>query len=140
VIGDILVLASSACFAVFAVAGKDATKSLASPLLVSGVSTVGGAAALALPAWWETGGQLPRPDLLGWAMVGYLGIVVTCVGMLGWFWALRIIPASRAAAFLFVQPLSGVALSAALLREQLSPSFLLGTALVLGALSLISDS
>ncbi len=140
VAGDLLVLASSACFAVFAVLGKRATKNLASPLLVSGVSTVGGAVVLALPAWWETGGQPPHPGLLGWAMVGYLGIIVTGVGMLGWFWALRLVPASRAAAFLFVQPLSGIALAAVLLGDRLSPTFLLGTALVLGALYLIGDS
>ena len=129
-IGDLLVLASAGCFGVFAVLGKN-TMERCSPLAVSGISCLGGALVLAPPAFWEVAVSPSQPTVLGWAVVAHLGVVVTFVGMLAWFWALRIVPASRGGAFLFLQPLSGIALAALLLGDVLSPSFLVGSVFVL---------
>jgi O-acetylserine/cysteine efflux transporter len=135
--GNLLVLGSSACFGLFTVVGKSTMKRH-SPMVVSGVACLGGALGLALPAALEISAGLPQVSLMGLMVVLYLGILVTFAGMIGWFWALQAVPASRGGAFLFVQPVSGVALAALLLGDLLSPSFLLGAALVLGGLYLIA--
>lgn len=134
-VGNLLVLASSACFGVFTVAGKDVTKRH-SPIVVSGVACLGGALALALPAAQEVATAPPQVGLVGISVLVYLGVVVTFAGMVAWFWALQAVPASRGGAFLFLQPVSGVALAALLLGDVLSASFLFGSLLVLGGLYL----
>ncbi|MEO6504787.1 MAG: EamA family transporter [Terrimesophilobacter sp.] len=48
-------------------------------------------------------------------MVGYLGAIVTFAGFIVWFWGLRTVPAAQARALMFLQPVSGLALSALLL-------------------------
>ncbi len=133
--GNLLVLASAACFGIFTVAGKSHMKSY-SPLVVSGVACLGGALGLTLPAAQELAAGAPHAGLLGLSVVLYLGVLVTFAGMLAWFWALQAVPASRGGAFLFVQPVSGVGLAALLLGDVLSVSFLTGSALVLGGLYL----
>ena len=135
--GDLLLLVSSLCFGIFTVVGKGSTRRH-SPLLVSGVTCLGGVLGLSLPAALELAAGLPRPSLLGWGVIGYLGGVVTFAGMLAYFWALRAVPASRGGVFLFLQPVSGLVLASLLLGDVLSPSFLLGTALVLAGVYLVA--
>lgn len=129
-IGDLIVLASAACFGIFAVLGKN-TMERCSPMAVSGITCVGGALVLAPPAFWEVAASPSQPTLMGWSVVAYLGVVVTFIGMQAWFWGLRAVPASRGGAFLFLQPVSGIALAALLLGDVLSPSFLVGSVFVL---------
>lgn len=135
--GNLLVLGSSACFGFFTVAGKGIMKRR-SPLMVSGVACLGGALGLTIPAAQELATASIQVGPLGLAVVLYLGVVVTFAGMLAWFWALQAVPASRGGAFLFLQPVSGVALAALVLGDVLSPSFLSGSVLVLGGLYLVA--
>jgi drug/metabolite transporter (DMT)-like permease len=136
-VGNVLVLASSACFGLYSVVGKGALERR-SPLVVGAVTCLGGVLGLTPLAIHEAAAGLPQPGLLGLAMLAYLGVMVTFVGMLAWFWALRVVPASRGGAFLFLQPVSGVLLAALGLGDLLSPSFLLGTALVLAGLYVVT--
>ena len=62
--------------------------------------------------------------------------MVTFVGFAVWFWGLRALPAARAGALMFLQPLSGLVLASVVLGEQLTPTFLLGCALVLAGVYL----
>jgi len=133
--GDLLVLMSAACFAALAVLGKG-TMARHPPLVVSGVTAVGGALGLFPLALVDLAHGLPQPGPLGWSVVVYLGGLITFVGMVAWFWALRVVPAARGGAFLFLQPVSGVALAALVLGDQLTPLFLVGTALVMVGLAL----
>ncbi len=135
--GDLLVLGSAACFGLFAVVGKSAM-ARHSPLAVSGVTCLGGALTLLPFAGIELAAGSSQPGLLGLAVVVYLSAIVTFVGMLAWFWALRSVPAARGGAFLFLQPVSGVAIAAVLLGDSLTPPFLAGTGLVLGGLYLVA--
>ena len=65
------------------------------------------------------------------ALLAYLAIMVTFVGFAVWFWGLRALPAARAGALIFLQPLSGLALAIVLLGDQVTPTFALGCGLVL---------
>ena len=71
-----------------------------------------------------------------WALLAYLAVLVTFVGFAVWFWGLRALPAARAGALMFLQPVSGLALASLVPGERLSPTFLLGCALVLAGVYL----
>jgi drug/metabolite transporter (DMT)-like permease len=53
-----------------------------------------------------------------------------------WFWGLRALPAARAGALMFLQPLSGLVLASLVLGDRFTPSFLLGCGLVLAGIYL----
>jgi drug/metabolite transporter (DMT)-like permease len=135
--GNALVLASAACVGFFAVFGKRLGRRH-SPLVVSGVTCLSGTAALTIPALGELSAISSHPTILGWTMVLFLGAVVTVTGMSVWFWVLGHLPASRASVFLFIQAVSGIALSSVVLGDALSAGFVAGTALVLGGLALVT--
>ncbi|MDH7504444.1 MAG: EamA family transporter, partial [Verrucomicrobiota bacterium] len=59
-----------------------------SPLVVSGITCLGGALSLAPLAAVESAAGLPEPSLVGLTVVVYLGALVTFAGMVAWFWAL----------------------------------------------------
>lgn len=69
------------------------------------------------------------PD--AWAASLYLAIGVTIVGYTLWYWALGRGGIARIGTFQFLQPVSGVVLAWLLLGEQLTPSFLVASALIL---------
>ncbi len=79
-----------------------------------------------------------KPTTLAWASLLYQGIVGAFASFLAWFWLLRQYLASRLGVFVFTAPLFGVAFGVWLLGERLEPSFVLGAALVLAGIVLVS--
>jgi len=67
---------------------------------------------------------------LGIGVVHYLGVLVTVAGISIWLNILRVLPARIAAGTQYLQPLIGVAASAAVLGDQIDRSFAAGTVLV----------
>lgn len=70
----------------------------------------------------------------------YLAVVVTALAYLAWNAALARVPAPRAAIFINVQPLVGVALGIGLLGEPATLSTLAGALLVLGGLAITTTA
>ena len=89
-----------------------------------GVNTVGyvGGAALMLPALWfsSRGVDFGRITLSGWAGVFYMGAISSVTGYLIYYYALVRIPASRMAAFQYLQPVFASLMAVAMLGEQLT--------------------
>jgi drug/metabolite transporter (DMT)-like permease len=101
------------------------------PVLVTLVSTAAAVAmlvpaALAERARWHAGPGLGQALALSAA----IGLVVSFGSVLLWLWALRHIPSTSVAGFVFLQPLSGVLIGSAFLGEPLSRAALLGGALI----------
>jgi drug/metabolite transporter (DMT)-like permease len=71
-----------------------------------------------------------RPGAAETAAVLYQGLVIGTFCFTIWTWLIRHHAASRVAIFGFIAPLIGVALSATILGEPLTPSLILGAALV----------
>jgi len=65
-------------------------------------------------------------------------VVVSFFSYLTWFWLLKTYLASRLGVFSFLTPMLGVVLSAWLLDEQISLRFLMGAALVVVGITLVS--
>jgi O-acetylserine/cysteine efflux transporter len=86
---------------------------------------------LALFAAFEHGRWQAGPALasaLAWTVV--LGLVASLLAVLLWLWALRHIPASSVAGFIFLQPLTGVLIGLAFLDERLSAPATAGCVLI----------
>ena len=74
---------------------------------------------------WHAGALGPA---LAWSVA--LGLFVSFGSTVLWLAALRDIPATSVAGFVFLQPLAGVLVGAGLMGEHLSPAMLLGGALI----------
>lgn len=136
-LGDVLVLGS----AVAAVAWVVVTQDLLDrhePLAATGL-TLATATLWLLPfALWRGGAGVPEAGAAAWGAVVALGVVCTALTYGLWNWALRYVPASRAAPFVNLEPLTGAALGVLLLAEPLRPGAVAGGLLVLGAAALAS--
>ena len=89
-----------------------------------GVNTVGyvAAALLLLPILWFPfpGFRFANVSSAAWAGVCYMGAVSSVMGYLIYFWALARIPASRMAAFQYLQPVFASVMAIAMLGEDLT--------------------
>jgi O-acetylserine/cysteine efflux transporter len=102
------------------------------PLLaiVAAWSSLFGAGVLVPVIPWGVSQGVASPGFLGIGVVLYLGVLVTVAGLWIWLHTLRVLPVRIAAGTQYLQPLIGVAASAALLGDPIGPSFGIGTVLV----------
>jgi O-acetylserine/cysteine efflux transporter len=70
------------------------------------------------------------------AVAVYLGLAVTVAGLFLWLHLLRVVPARTAASVQFLQPVVGIAASAAMFGDRLGFLFVAGVILVLAGLAL----
>ncbi len=131
--GDALVLASALAIALYYVLSVELIAH-SSVLTVAALTSLAGTGALVPGALWELHHAAVRLTPLGIAVVAYLALLVTVLGILIWLRALRRLPASVAAVLQYLQPIVGVGLSAALFGDPLGAWFGVGTALVLGGI------
>lgn len=75
-------------------------------------------------------------DLTAVAAAIYLGLAVTAAGLFLWLWLLRTVPARVAASVQFLQPVFGIAASAALFGDRMGGLFLIGVTFVLAGVAL----
>ncbi len=73
-----------------------------------------------------------------WASLAFHGVIVSFASYLAWFWMLRTYLASRLGVFSFMTPLFGMLFGGWLLGEPIEAGFLLGAALVLAGIVLVS--
>ena len=103
---------------------------------VASWTSLAGAAALAPFMLWELRTEPATLRIEGICAVLYLGLLVTVLGVWIWLRALTRVPARVAASLQYLQPLVGVALSAAIFGESLDFWFGLGTTLVLAGIAI----
>ncbi len=140
-VGDTIVLASSAICALGYIAGARLTqRGYASlPTTLWGVS-IASAALLPLLVWTLVRSGAPDAGPAAWGSVLVLAILTSVLGYVAWYWALAKGGISRIASIQFTQPLFGIALAAVVLGERPAPvtaiaavGILLGAGLVLRA-------
>jgi drug/metabolite transporter (DMT)-like permease len=73
-----------------------------------------------------------------WASLSFQILFVCVFGMLLWFWLLTVYPASQLGVLSFLTPVFGIVFGVLLLDEPVEPKFILGAALVLGGIALVS--
>ena len=78
------------------------------------------------------------PSTVALSSIAFQGVFVAFLAFLIWFWLLRNYHASPIGIMSFMTPIFGVLLGAWLLSEPLEPSFLIGSALVIAGVILVS--
>jgi drug/metabolite transporter (DMT)-like permease len=128
--GDVLLALSGVAYALYSLLGRPVLTA-ANATAVTARSIVWGAVAMApLAALEWAAGERPVASLAGVAGTLYLAVVITAWGYVVWNWALARVEASRAAAFLTVQPVVGALLGAAVLGDPVSAYTGVGGALI----------
>jgi drug/metabolite transporter (DMT)-like permease len=98
------------------------------------------ATAMTLPFSWLEWPHWNAATLLNLPVVGsvlYLGIISTAVAFFSWNKGLALLPSHQAGLFFFFQPVVGSLLGWLVLNETLTPSFFLGSLLILSGVYLI---
>jgi drug/metabolite transporter (DMT)-like permease len=129
--GDLFTLFGVIGFSVYSVWGKELAARYDS--IAMNTFNQAAAAVIVLPLAIR---QASRMDLSavgwrGWADVFYMAAMSSIVGYVIFYWALRHMPASRLAAFSYLQPLMVILMGAVLLGERLTPHVAIGGALAL---------
>ena len=73
-----------------------------------------------------------------WTSLTFQILLVCVVGMLLWFWMLTVYPASQLGALSFLTPVFGIVFGVVLLGESAELKFILGAAMVLAGIALVS--
>ena len=74
-------------------------------------------------------GVLLRPQVIGNLL--FLGVIASCVCFLVWTWVIDKLGAVIATNYVYVNPVSTIIVASLVLNEQVTPFFLLGTALII---------
>lgn len=91
-----------------------------------------------LPGAWLTGRFQFTMTHMVWASLAFQILIVCVAGMLLWFWLLTVYSASQLGALSFLTPVFGIVFGILLLGEAVEPKFILGAALVLAGIALVS--
>lgn len=136
VVGDLLVLAGSACWAVYSVLLKPYTERV-SGMQLSALTMIGGAVPLFIVAWPSiTRTSWATVPFLGWSAILYSGIFSLVVAYLFWYRGIRVLGPTRSAMYSNLQPIFAVLVAWALLGETLTIWQGVGAAGILGGLLL----
>lgn len=132
-VGDLLLLASSASWSVYTVLGRRALRRHSTLAAVTWTTVLGTVPliAIAAPAGWDWL-LTASPGL--WATILYLALLGSVVGLLTWSWSVRDLGAARAGQFTYLVPLWALLLAVLVLGERPIPLQLAGAALVLGGI------
>lgn len=137
VVGALWALGAALGYAVIAVASR-ALAPLASPL-VSLTAAFSLSTLLLLPLTWRdlTAVTLPLP---AWGLAAYLGVVTTALAYVLFLRGMRSTPATLASVVTLLEPLVAVLLAAALLGERLTALGMVGAAVLLVCVGLLSNA
>jgi len=136
-VGDLLFLASAACWAVYALLGRAATRRftpVGATLYAAVTATILLVPLAIVERGWGTLVGAPRAAIGG---LLYLAIIGTVVSFVFLFEGINRIGVTRAASFVLLIPIFGVSLAALVLGERVSGMTLAGGALVLLGLWLV---
>jgi drug/metabolite transporter (DMT)-like permease len=116
-LGDFLTFLGGLTFALFTVWGRSLVRQY-SPVAVNMVVYAAGAAILAPLLAWDTGDfAYGAVSAAAWASLIYMALFASVICYLIYFYALSRIPASRVAAFSYLQPLLATLMAVAILDE-----------------------
>jgi len=129
-LGDFLIFLAGLTFALFTVFGKEVS-SRHSSITVNTFSYVSGALALApLTLWMGHDFPFERVSVLGWTSLAYMALFPSVICYLIYYYALTYIPASRVAAFNYLQPVLATLMAVVALGERVTWPLVAGGAVI----------
>ncbi|HEX7926400.1 MAG TPA: DMT family transporter [bacterium] len=137
-LGNLLVFGATIGEALFSALGKPLAGRL-SPLAIATYVTFAGLVMFLPFAVWEAWGyNFAAVPLHAWLPIVYYGVAITAGAFFFWYWGLAQVPASTAAVFLGILPVSAVLLSYGLLGEQFRWGHVFGLAAVLAGIACVT--
>ena len=134
--GDFFIFLACATFAIFTVRGKTQAATLGGITLNTFAYVGSGLALLPLTLWYGARFSFEAVTWSGWACLFYMAMFPSVLCYLIYYYALTHIPASRVAAFSYIQPLMAMIMAVPLLGEQPTRALLTGGVLVLAGVFL----
>jgi len=131
-LGDWLILLSALNWAVFSVLSRRGLREHAPAKMMLYVMVAGFAVISIQFAASGRAAEIGRLSTAGWGAVGFLGLVCSGLAYMLWYQGLEVLPAARAGAFLYLEPLATMVAAPAVLGERVGPATLAGGALILG--------
>jgi drug/metabolite transporter (DMT)-like permease len=129
--GEFLILISAVNWAVFSILSRRGLKTHPSTRMTFWVMALGWLFTSAAFVAEGNYGEIMRLDFRGWAVIVYLGVFTTGLAYIAWFSALSQLPAAQTGAFLFIEPLTSMAVAANVLGEKITLASALGGAVIL---------
>ncbi len=136
--GDFLILLSAPNWAVFSALSRRGLQRFPATQMMFYVMTSGW---LLTTIFMFSGAGFEEIALLnrdGWIGVLFLGVACSGIAYIGWYDALQVLPASQAGAFIYLEPLVTVIVSAVVLDEPVSLASLLGGGTILVGVWLVN--
>lgn len=133
--GVALALAAGFAYALYVVIAK-ASLARTAPLPLAAITFLAGTLWLAPVLFFAD--QPARQIVAGWPLLLYLGVVTTGLAYAAYTTGLRTVPAAAAGIVSLLEPLTATALGVILFGERLGPLGVVGAALLLGALVLLT--
>jgi drug/metabolite transporter (DMT)-like permease len=118
IVGNGLILVAVLGEALFTTLGKAVSEQVSPLEITAAVTGLGSLLFLPFAAYELLTFEITAVPVSDWIPIIYYGVVVTVVGFVLWFRGVSMVPASTAATFTGVLPVSAVVLSYALLGEQ----------------------
>lgn len=137
-IGDLLILISAPNWAIFSVLSRSGLKKHPAALMMFYVMSLGWIFTSVLFLLGRGYTEIPHLTLQGWLGIGFLGIFCSGLAYIFWYDALRVLPASQAGVFLYVEPLVTAVVAAFVLSEPLLWSSVLGGAVILSGVWIVN--
>jgi drug/metabolite transporter (DMT)-like permease len=106
--------------------------------VAAGISLLGFLMFLPFALWEAWRWDLDRLDATDWVAIAYYGVIVTVVAFLLWARGVTRVPASTAAVFTGVLPISAVTLSSLVLGESVLWSHITGALCVIVGILLVA--
>ena len=130
-VGDLLVIGASLTFAIFSVMSKRQAGKLPGVVLNTFAYVASGIAMLPIVAWQSRGFDFGHVSPTAWSGIFYMAAFSSVLCYVIYYYALAYVPASRVAAFSYLQPVMATIMAIPLLGERPTSALLLGGSLVL---------
>jgi drug/metabolite transporter (DMT)-like permease len=139
-LGDLMILAGVAAWAIYAVWGKPYAERYGAITFTGWSLLFGSLAYLPLGLVASRGSHFVELSVTGWMSVGYLVVFTSVLSYVIFYWALARAEASRVAVWANLPPVLTAILAWLVYGERLTPSFLAGSAMVLAGVFLTQRS
>ncbi len=136
--GDFLILLSAPNWAVFSALSRRGLQRFPAIQMMFYVMTSGWLLSTIFLIAGPGFGEIALLQGDGWTGILFLGIACSGLAYIGWYSALQVLPASQAGAFIYLEPLVTVVVSAAILSEPVGLASLLGGATILAGVWLVN--
>lgn len=136
--GDALALASAPNWAIFSVISKSVLKRYPPTVIMTLVMTIGWVMLAPLFILSDGFTQTARLTSDGWWSILFLGVACSGLAYIFWYDVLHEAEASSSATFIYIEPVVTVIVAALVLKEPIVPATLIGGAIILLGVWLVS--